>query len=152
MLPKELSLALRKHNNKIFIYTWEYFTRRIHSELLRSAIEESPFFYVEINFEAIQEELSDSEARSKFWIAFFDMLSTQKRHSDLCGFLRNDEGMALLFLDSVSNTKEEHPGWNRFCNEIKNKTAYDMQKWEGIMYAEYPPKEFFISNLKAANA
>jgi len=152
MLPKELSLALRKHKNNIFIYTWEYFTRRIHSELLRSAIEESPFFYVEINFEVIQGELRDSDACSKFWVAFFDMLSTQKRKSDLCGFLRNDEGIALLFLDSVSNTKEEHLGWNRFCKELKAKTSYDMQKWKGIMYAEYPPKEFFISNIKAANA
>jgi hypothetical protein len=152
MLPKELSLALRKHKNKIFIYTWEYFTRRIHNELLRSAIEESPFFYVEINFEIIQRELHSSDACHKFWIAFFDMLSTQKRHSDLCGFLRNHEGIAFLFLDSVSNTKESNSGWNRFCDKIKSKTSFDMQKWKGILYAEYPPKEFFISNLQSANA
>lgn len=134
------------------MYTWEYFTRRIHNELLRSAIEESPFFYVEINFEVIQGELRESDACSKFWEAFFDMLSAQKRQNDLCGFLRNNEGIALLFLDSASNTKENNSGWNRYCNEIKIKTSYDMQKWEGIIYAEYPPKEFFISNLKSSNA
>jgi len=152
MLPKELSLALQKHKNKIFIYSWEYFTRRIHNELLRSAIEEFPFFYVEINFEVIQKELHESDDRYMFWMAFFDMLLTQKRYSDLCGFLRNDEGIALLFLDSVSNTKESNSGWNRFCDEIKIKTSFDMQKWEGITYAEYPPKEFFISNQQPANA
>ncbi|MDR2554585.1 MAG: hypothetical protein LBC64_04075 [Fibromonadaceae bacterium] len=152
MLPKELSLALRKHKNKIFIYTWEFFARRIHNELLRSAIEESPFFYVEINFEVIQEELRESDTYSKFWIAFFDMLSTQKRHSDLCGFLRNDKGIALLFLDSVLNDKNSNSGWDRFCNEIKIKTSFDMQRWKGIIYAEYPPKEFFISNQQTANA
>jgi len=147
-----LNLALRKHKNKIFIYTWEFFTRRIHNELLRSAMEESQFFYVEINFEIIQKELQESDAYSKFWTAFFDTLSTQKRHSDLCGFLRNNEGIAFLFLDSVSNTKENNSGWNRFCDEIKTKTSYDMQKWEGIIYAEYPPKEFFISNQQPSNA
>jgi len=152
MLPEELNLALRKHRNKIFIYTWEYFTRRIHNELLRSAIEESPFFYVEINFEIIQKELHTSDACSKFWIAFFDTLSTQKRYSDLCGFLKNDEGIAFLFLDSVSNTKESNSGWNRFCDEIKIKTSFDMQEWEGIIYAEYPPEEFFTSNQQPANA
>jgi len=152
MLPKELSLALRKHKNKIFIYTWEYFTRRIHDELFRSAIEESPFFYVEISFETIEKELHITENYSRFWAAFFDMLSTQKRHSDLCGFLRNNEGIAFLFLDSVSNTKESNVGWNRFCDEMKIKTSFDMQKWKGIIYAEYPPKEFFISNQQQANA
>jgi hypothetical protein len=152
MLPEELNLALRKRKNKIYIYTWEYFTRRIHDELFRSAFEESPFFYVEINFEIIQKELNASDARSKFWIAFFDILSTQKRHSDLCGFLRNDEGIAFLFLDSVLNTKESNSGWNRFCDEIKIKTSFDIQKWKGIIYAEYPPKEFFISSQQPANA
>jgi len=152
MLPKELSLALRKHKDKIFIYTWEYFTRRIHNELLRSAIEGSPFYYVEIDFEVIQKELRESDAFSKFWIAFFDILSKQKRHSDLCGFLRNEEGIAFLFLDSVLNAKNSNSGWDRFCDEMKNKTSFDMQKWKGIVYAEYPPKEFFISNQQTANA
>ena len=152
MLPEELSLALRKYKNKIFIYAWEYFTRRIHDELLRSVVEESPFFYIEINFKIIQKELPDSNDCSKFWVAFFDILSTQKRYSDLCGFLRNNEGIAFLFLDSVSNTKEGNSGWNRFCDEIKIKTSFDMQKWEGIIYAEYPPKEFFISNQQPSNA
>jgi len=152
MLPKELSLALRKHKDKIYIYTWEYFTRRIHDELLRSAIEESPFFYVEINFNVIEKELHTTEDCSTFWTAFFDILSTQKRFSDLCGFLKNNEGIAFLFLDSISNTKESNIGWNRFCDEIKIKTSFDMQKWKGITYAEYPPREFFISNLQPTNA
>jgi hypothetical protein len=152
MLPKELSLALRKHKNEIFIYTWEYFTRRIHDELLRSTIEESPFFYVELNFKIIQKELQAIDDRSKFWIAFFDMLSKQKRYSDLCGFLRNDEGIAFLFLDSVLNANGNNFGWNRFCEDMKIKTSFDMQKWEGITYAEYPPKEFFISNQQLTDA
>jgi hypothetical protein len=154
MLPKELNLVLRKHKNKIFIYAWEYFTRRIHDELLRSVLEESPFFYVEIKFEVVQKELCSNEDRSKFWKAFFDMLLVQKRYSDLCGFLRNNEGIAFLLLDSASvlNTKESNCAWNRFCNDMKIKTSFDMQKWEGIIYAEYPPKEFFLSNQQPRNA
>jgi hypothetical protein len=148
MLPKELNLALLKHKNEIFIYAWKYFTRRIHDELLRSLIEESPFFYVEIKFEIIQKELCTSENNYKFWKAFFNMLSIQKRYSDLCGFLKNDEGIAFLFLSSASvlNTKESSYVWNRFCNEIKNETSFDMREWEGIIYAEYPPREFFVAN------
>jgi len=143
MLPEELSLSLRKYKSKVFVYAWEYFTKRIHDELLRSVLEESPFFYVEIYFKVILQELPAGGDRAKFWNAFFDMLSMQKRHSDLCGFLRNDEGIALLFVNSVSNAKENNPAWNRFCEEIKAKTSFDMRQWNGIVYAEYPPKEFF---------
>jgi len=149
MLPEELNPFLRKHKKKVFIYAWEYFTRRIHDELVRSVIEESPFFYVEINFSIIQKELYNNYDRSIFWEAFFDILSTQKRYSDLCGFLKNDEGIAFLFLNSVLNTKESNPAWNRFCTEIEARTFFDMRKWNGIIYAEYPPKEFFITEQQA---
>ncbi len=146
MLPEELSLFLRKHKNKVFIYAWEYFTKRIHDELVRSVIEESQFFYVEINFNIIQKELHTSTDRSIFWEAFFDMLSMEKRHSDLCGFLKNDEGIAFLFVDSTLNTKESNPAWNRFCMEVEARTFFDIRKWAGVVYAEYPPKEFFAAS------
>ncbi|MCL2284002.1 MAG: hypothetical protein FWC26_11870 [Fibromonadales bacterium] len=139
MLPEELSLFLRKRKDKVFIYAWEYFTRRIHDELVRSVIEESPFLYVEVSFSIIQRELSESNDRLNFWDNFVNVLSTQKRHSDLCGFLRNDEGIAFLFVNSVDN----NPAWDRFCAEIEAKTSFDMRKWEGIIYTAYPPKEFF---------
>jgi len=139
MLPEELNLFLRKRKDMVFIYAWEYFTRRIHEELVRSVLEESPFSYVEINFSIIQRELPENDERLKFWEAFFDVLSKQKRHSDLCGFLRNDEGIAFLFVNSIDN----NPVWGRFCAEIEARTSYNMQKWKEIIYADYPPKEFF---------
>ncbi|MCL2206536.1 MAG: hypothetical protein FWB90_00385 [Fibromonadales bacterium] len=139
MLPEELKLFLRKCKNKVFIYAWEYFTRRIHDELVRSVIEESPFSYVEINFSVVQQELPSNSDRLKFWEAFFEELPKQKRFCDLCGFLRNDEGIAFLFVNSIDN----NPAWDRFCSEIEAKTSFDMRKWEGLLYADYPPKEFF---------
>jgi hypothetical protein len=147
MLPKELNLALQKSKNEVFIYAWEYFTRRIHDELVRSVLDESQFFYVEINFDVIQKELPISETQVVFWEAFFEMLSTQKRNSDVCGFLKNNEGIAFLFVDSVSNTKDENHAWNRFCTQIEAKTSFDMRKWEGIVFGEYPPKEFFAAKV-----
>ena len=151
MLSEELASFLRKRKEKIFIYAWEYFTKRIQDELIRSVIEESPFFYVEINFDIIHREISSSTDRLKFWEAFFDVLSKQKRHSDLCGFLKNDEGIAFLFVDSDSNlnTKESSPVWNRFSEEVEALTFSDMRKWDGIIYAEYPPKEFFANNVES---
>jgi hypothetical protein len=146
MLPEELNLALQKHKKKVFIYAWEYFSRRIHDELVRSVIEESPFFYVEINFNIVQKALPGGTDRSEYWKAFFELLATQKRGCDLCGFLNNDSGIAFLFVDSVLNTKDNNPIWNRFCSEIEAKTFIDMRKWEGIIFAEYPPKEFFAAN------
>jgi hypothetical protein len=143
MLPEELGLILRKYQNKVFVYAWEYFTKRIHNELICSVIEESPFFYVEIKFNVVYKELPLLDDRLKFWKIFFELLSTQKRGCDLCGFLNENEGIALLFVDSVINTKEDNPVWNRFCTEIKAQTFFDMRKWDGIIYAEYPPKEFF---------
>lgn len=144
-----MNLVLRKHKYKVFIYAWEYFTKRIHNELVRSVLEKSPFFYVEINFKVIQKELHTSNEHFKFWEAFFCMLSTQKRYCDLCGFLRNNEGIAFLFLDSDTalNTKENNYAWNRFCDEIGNRTSFDIRKWEGIIYAEYPPKEFLAAGI-----
>jgi len=141
MLPKELNLFLRKCKNKVFIYAWEYFTRRIHDELLRSAVEESPFFYVEMNFNVVEEKLPASNDRLIFWKAFFEVLPSQKRLCDLCGFLKNDEGIAILFVDTVDN----NPAWSRFCAEIQTRTHIDMQTWDGIIYADYPPKEFFAT-------
>jgi hypothetical protein len=143
MQPKELNLVLQKYKKDIFIYAWEYFTRRIHDELVRSVMEESQFFFIEINFKVVEEELHSSADRLAFWKAFFEILSTEKRGCDLCGFLNNNEGIALLLVNSSLNTKESNPAWNRFCAGIEAKTFFDMRKWQGIIYAEYPPKEFF---------
>jgi hypothetical protein len=154
MIPEELNLVLRKYEKKVFIYSWKYFTKRIHDELVRSVLEESPFFYVELNFNVVKKELElhTSAERLKYWETFFEMLLTQKRHSDLCGFLNNNDGIAFLFTDSISNIKNHNPVWNRFCEEIAAKTFFDMREWQGIIYAEYPPKEFFASNQQPANA
>lgn len=142
MLPEELNLAWRKYKKRVFIYAWEYFTNRIHEESLRSVIDESPFFFVEIKFDIIQKELQTGDERLKFWKAFFELLSTQKRGCDLCGFLDNNEGIALLFVDA----KDNNPAWSRFCEEMLARTLIDMQKWEGIAYGKYPPEEFFTVN------
>ena len=143
MLPEELNLILQKYKRKVFVYTWEYFTRRIHNELIYSIQEESPFFYVEIKFDVVYKELPSIEDRSLFWKVFFELLSTQKRGCDLCGFLKDNEGIALLFVDSFLNTKDSNPPWYRFCNEVKAGTFFNMRKWDGIIYAEYPPRQFF---------
>jgi len=135
--------VLRKYKNKVFVYAWEYFTKRIHDELVYSVLEESPFFYVEMKFAVVNKELPSIDDRSKFWKVLFELLSTQKRGCDLCGFLSENEGLGFLFVDSVIGTGENNPVWNRFCNEIEAKTFFDMRKWNGIIYAEYPPKEFF---------
>jgi len=145
MLPKELSLVLRKYKNKVFVYAWEYFTKRIHDELVYSVLESSPFFYVEIKFSVIYKELPSIEDRSKFWRVFFELLSTQKRGCDLCGFLSENEGIGFLFVDSAIGMGENNPVWYRFCNEVEARTFIDMRKWEGIIYAEYPPSEFFTT-------
>jgi hypothetical protein len=143
MLPKELKLVLRKYQSKVFVYAWEYFTKRIHDELVYSVLEETPFFYVEINFNVIYKELPSIDDRLKFWKVLFELLLTQKRGCDLCGFLSENNGIAFLFVDSVIGTDESSQVWNRFCNEVEAQTFFDMRKWEGIIYAEYPPKEFF---------
>jgi hypothetical protein len=141
MLPKELSLVLRKYKNKVFVYAWEYFTKRIHDELVYSVLEESPFFYVEIKFNVVYKELPSTDDRLKFWKVFFELLSTQKRGCDLCGFLSENEGIGFLFVDSITDTSESNPVWNRFCSEVEAQTFFDMRKWSGIICAEYPPKE-----------
>ena len=142
MLPKELKLILPIYKNKLFIYDWENFTKRINDELIRSIMEESQFFYVEINFTIVERELPRSSSRAEFWEAFLDLLLMQKRACDICGFLNNDEGIAFIFVDSTLNTKESNPVWNRFCKGVEAKTFSDMRKWEGIIYAQYPPEEF----------
>jgi len=144
MLPKELNLVLRKYKNKVFVYAWEYFTKRIHDELVYSVLEQSPFFYVEIRFSVVYNELPSADDRLKFWKAFFELASTKKRGCDLCGFLNENEGIGFLFVDSVMGNSGNNPVWNRFCNEVEAQTSFDMRKWKGIIYAEYPPKEFFV--------
>jgi hypothetical protein len=143
MLPEELSATLKKYNKKIFIYEWEYFTRRIHDELVFSAVEEYQFLYVEINFNIVQNELQNKEDRLKFWKIFLQMLN-QKRYNDLCGFLDNRDGIAIIF--TRSNSSDNAVAWERFCQSISEETGFDMQKWSEVIHAEYPPKEFFVKS------
>ncbi|MDR0516552.1 MAG: hypothetical protein LBH25_05845 [Fibromonadaceae bacterium] len=143
MLPEELNLALKKYNKKVFIYEWEYFTKRIQDELLFSALEEYQFLYVEISFNATKNELQKKEDSLKFWKAFLNQL-TQKRYNDLCGFLEDNKGIALIF--SHSNSQDNVIAWLRFCQDISSETGFDMQKWNEIVYAEYPPREFFAKS------
>jgi hypothetical protein len=143
MLPEELSLCLKKYNKKLFIYEWEYFTRRIHDELMFSAVEEYQFLYVEINFSVVENELQTKEDRLKFWEIFLQRIS-QKRYNDLCGFLDNYDGIAIIF--TRSNSSDNAVAWERVCQSISEETGFDMLKWKGIMHAEYPPKEFFIKS------
>jgi len=143
MLSLELENALNKYKKKVFIYEWEYFTKRIHDELMISVLEKYQFLYVEINFEIIQKELPKKPDQLKFWHVFFEQIS-QKRYSDLCGFLENNKGVALIF--THSNTANNNVAWFRFCENILNRTGFDMQKWDEISLAEYPPKEFLTSS------
>jgi hypothetical protein len=140
MLPEELSLSLKRYNKKVFIYEWEYFTKRIHDELVFSAIEESQILYVEINFNVVQNELQKKEDRLEFWKIFLQNLN-QKRYNDLCGFLNKYEGIALIF--THSNSSNNAVAWERFCQNVSSETGFNMQKWNGIIRAEYPPMEFF---------
>jgi hypothetical protein len=143
MLPEELILSLKKYNKNLFIYEWEFFTRRIHDELVFSAVEEYQFLYVEINFNIVQNELQSKEDRLKFWEAFLQRLN-QKRYNDICGFLDSYNGIAIIF--TRSNSSDNAVAWERFCQSVSEKAGYDMQKWKGIVHAEYPPKEFFVKS------
>ncbi|MDR2580910.1 MAG: hypothetical protein LBC85_07965 [Fibromonadaceae bacterium] len=143
MLPEELKSALSKHKKWVFVYDWEFFSMRIHDELVISVLEDCQFLYVEMIFDVVQSELQKKNDRLKFWDAFFKLLS-QKRYDDICGFLDNDRGLALVF--THSNSSDNNIAWTRFCECILSKTGFNMLKWDGINYAEYPPKEFFVSN------
>jgi hypothetical protein len=139
MLPEELKSVLKKRKKNVFIYDWEFFTRRIHDELVFSVIEGYQFLYVEITFATVEKELRRKNERLKFWHAFFDQLD-KKRFSDLCGFLDNGSGIAVIFTHTSASSNSI--AWVRFCENVLSKSGFNMQKWLGINHAEYPPKEF----------
>jgi len=139
MMPEEFKSVLKKRKKSTFIYNWEFFSRRIHDELVFSVIEECQFLYIEINFSTIDNELQRKIDRIKFWHAFFDQLN-KKRFSDLCGFLDKEEGIAIVF--TYSGSSNNYMAWVRFCENILSKSGFDMRDWKGINKAEYPPEEF----------
>ena len=145
MIPEEFKSVLKKCRKNTFIYDWEFFSKRIHDELVFSVIEEYQFLYVEIIFSVVDNELQKKFDRLKFWHAFFDQLD-KKRFSDLCGFLNNEGGIAIVF--TYSSSSNNYMAWVRFCENVLSKSGFDMRNWDGINKAEYPPKEFLATSVK----
>ena len=117
---KELLYNLiRKHKYNISIYTEEIFERRCQEEIIRSDEDNSSFVYLEFDFESLRKEMPDDEKFNQFWKAFFSVLSSGSRGSDIVGFLEHESGLGMLMLDSKLD------GWQRVKGRIEQKAAVD---------------------------
>jgi hypothetical protein len=129
---------LRRYSDKRTIYPWQVFALRLQQEMLRSDQSGRAFFYVELPFAKVEEW--PQKTRDHFWKAFFSLLSTNSRASDLIGQLENNSGIALVFFSSGEE------GWRRFKSELERQIAHSLGNWEeGLIRISYPPQNEELS-------
>jgi len=107
---------IKKHQYNISIYTEDIFERRCQEEIIRSDEDNSSFVYIEFDFDSIDGTLGNESNSQQFWSIFLETLSTNKRGSDILGFLEHESGIGLLLLDSKLD------GWTRLAGRF-NRTA-----------------------------
>ena len=117
MMKELLFNLIRKHKYNISIYTEEIFERRCQEEIIRSDEDNSSFVYLEFDFETLKRELPDEGCFAQFWNAFFSVLNSGSRGSDIIGFLEHESGLGMLLLDSKLD------GWQRIKGRIEQKSA-----------------------------
>lgn len=106
-------VTLREHRETIeelfeifrheyYVYSPELFELRIREERLRADLLQGSFSYVELGFEQIfTEELTQSELKP-LWRSLMQAMRLLVRGSDVKGFLKDDRGIGILFLDTTN--------------------------------------------------
>jgi len=114
--------SIKKHQYNISIYTEDIFERRCQEEIIRSDEDNSSFVYVEFDFNSIEHILGNKSNSQQFWNIFLETLSQNKRGNDILGFLKHENGIGLLLLDSKLD------GWTRLAGRfIRTASKHDFE-------------------------
>lgn len=88
--------------HEYYVYSPELFELRIREERLRADLMQGAFSYLEIDFrDLFTDELEQSELKL-LWRSMMQAMRLLVRGSDVKGFLRDDRGLGVLFLDTTT--------------------------------------------------
>lgn len=102
-----LEPLLLEFNHELFLYPWDIFELRIQEEMVRADRSGSGFGYMEIPFSALRKVIRENVDDRTLWRAILKFLAETMRGSDIKGFLAQDRGLGLVFLDSQVAGVEE---------------------------------------------
>jgi len=86
--------------HELFLYPWEIFELRIQEEMVRCDRTTTCFGYMEIPFTALRESVQASVVDEVLWRFVFRYMAETLRGSDIKGFLSENHGLGIVFLDS----------------------------------------------------
>ena len=102
-----LESLLQEFHHELFLYPWDVFELRIQEEMVRADRSGSGFGYMEIPFVALRKVVRETINDQILWRAVFRFLAETMRGSDIKGYLAEDKGLGLVFLDSDVSGVEE---------------------------------------------
>lgn len=108
---------LSEFNHELFLYPWEYFELRIQEEMVRADRSGIGFGYMELRFDFFQGAMGTHVDQAHFWREILKAIAETMRGSDVKGYLSNNSGIGLVFLDSKESGVIEFRNrfWQRLC-------------------------------------
>ena len=100
MTIDSLEPLLQEFEHELFLYPWEIFELRIQEEMIRADRSGCGFGYMEISFAGLRAVIDPTVDERTLWKTVLQCLAEILRGSDIKGFLGNDQGVGLVFLDS----------------------------------------------------
>ncbi len=97
---------MKSFSNEYYIYGPKLFDQRLHEEKLRADVMNTAFTYLEIAFDELFVPDLDHADLKSLWRAIMRGMTMLLRGSDVKGFLHEDRGLGILFLDSLNAPAE----------------------------------------------
>jgi len=94
-----LDNLLWQYRHELFFYPWKLFELRIQEEMLRADRSGSGFAYMELRFARI-EKLQVQVSAEDLWREILRLMAENFRGSDIKGYLEDNVGIGVVFLDS----------------------------------------------------
>lgn len=86
---------------EFYLYSPELFELRIREEKLRADFLHTSFAYLELGFETLFSETLEKSELKPLWRSIMQALHLFVRGSDVKGFLPDNRGLGILFLDTA---------------------------------------------------
>jgi len=91
---------LQESEHELFLYPWEIFELRIQEEMVRADRSNCGFGYMEIGYQGLRNAIVPNVDDRTLWRAVLQFIAETLRGSDIKGYLADNRGVGLVFLDS----------------------------------------------------
>jgi len=99
LFQEQIQELVRDLRNDFFLYPAPVLNMRIQEEMCRTDKGGLPFWYLALYSNPLLKALPESVSEMEAWRTIFLWMSRNLRGSDIRGFLEDEKGIAVLFLD-----------------------------------------------------